>query len=105
MRLPTRQSLLPFLRWLPSVNRKKLSNDALVGLTGAILALPQSIAYALIAGLPAESCDACAPADTALLWAYDPETRQVLLPLAPHTPTTRAPCTPCAPHALLCCAL
>ena len=70
MRLPTRQSLLPFLRWLPSVNRKKLSNDALVGLTGAILALPQSIAYALIAGLPAEYglYAAIVPVIIAALW-------------------------------------
>ena len=36
----------------------------------------------------------------------DPETRQVLLPLAPQTRTTHGhPGTPCAPHALLCCAL
>ncbi|WP_417660756.1 SulP family inorganic anion transporter [Pseudomonas sp.] len=54
MRRPSLQSLLPFLRWLPATPRKTLGNDALVGLTGAILALPQSIAYALIAGLPPE---------------------------------------------------
>jgi SulP family sulfate permease len=54
MRLPDRQTLLPFLRWLPGTSRKTLGNDLLVGLTGAILALPQSLAYALIAGLPAE---------------------------------------------------
>lgn len=54
IRRPSLQSLLPFLRWLPSVSRKGVSNDALVGLTGAVLALPQSIAYALIAGLPPE---------------------------------------------------
>ena len=54
MRLPDRQTLLPFLRWLPGISRKTLGNDLLVGLTGAILALPQSLAYALIAGLPAE---------------------------------------------------
>lgn len=54
MRLPSRYSLFPFLRWLPGVDRRSLGNDLLVGLSGAILALPQSIAYALIAGLPAE---------------------------------------------------
>ncbi|KFX70869.1 SulP family inorganic anion transporter [Pseudomonas taeanensis MS-3] len=54
MPLPSRQTLLPFLRWLPNTTRRSLGNDLLVGLTGAILALPQSIAYALIAGLPPE---------------------------------------------------
>lgn len=46
------QSLLPFLRWLPHCSKRSLGKDLLVGLNGAILALPQSIAYALIAGLP-----------------------------------------------------
>ena len=46
------QSLLPFLRWLPHCSKRSLAKDLLVGLNGAILALPQSIAYALIAGLP-----------------------------------------------------
>ena len=54
MRLPSRYSLLPFLLWWPTVTRRSLGTDLLVGLSGAILALPQSIAYALIAGLPAE---------------------------------------------------
>lgn len=54
MPLPDKQALLPFLRWLPGLDRRTLGNDALAGLTGAILALPQSLAYALIAGLPAE---------------------------------------------------
>nr|WP_314477770.1 SulP family inorganic anion transporter [uncultured Pseudomonas sp.] len=46
--------LLPFLAWLPHQSSRSLRQDLLVGLSGAILALPQSIAYALIAGLPAE---------------------------------------------------
>lgn len=46
--------LLPFLTWLPRQTRASVSRDVVVGLSGAILALPQSIAYALIAGLPAE---------------------------------------------------
>ena len=46
--------LLPFLSWLPRQSGRNLRQDLLVGLSGAILALPQSIAYALIAGLPAE---------------------------------------------------
>ena len=54
MAWPDRHRLLPFLRWLPRQTRGSVRRDLLVGLSGAILALPQSIAYALIAGLPAE---------------------------------------------------
>ena len=32
----------PFLRWLPMVNRETLRADALAGLTGAIIVLPQA---------------------------------------------------------------
>ncbi|WP_440467811.1 SulP family inorganic anion transporter [Pseudomonas sp. YH-1] len=46
--------LLPFLAWLPQVSGRDLRRDLGVGLSGAVLALPQSMAYALIAGLPAE---------------------------------------------------
>ncbi|MGH8381475.1 SulP family inorganic anion transporter [Pseudomonas sp.] len=54
MAWPDRHRLLPFLTWLPRQTRASVRRDLLVGLSGAILALPQSIAYALIAGLPAE---------------------------------------------------
>ncbi|RJG12697.1 SulP family inorganic anion transporter [Pseudomonas cavernicola] len=54
MRWPDRLTLLPFLAWLPQQSLRSVSLDLLSGLSGAILALPQSIAYALIAGLPAE---------------------------------------------------
>ncbi|WP_153774295.1 SulP family inorganic anion transporter [Pseudomonas sp. MNR3A] len=52
--MPRLTQLMPFLTWLPRQSRRSLRQDLLVGLSGAILALPQSIAYALIAGLPAE---------------------------------------------------
>ncbi|WP_339456378.1 SulP family inorganic anion transporter [Pseudomonas sp. EA_65y_Pfl1_P120] len=51
---PNRHTLFPFLAWLPRQTRASVGRDALVGLSGAVLALPQSIAYALIAGLPPE---------------------------------------------------
>ena len=54
MALPSRHSLFPFLTWLPRQTRASVGRDLIVGLSGAILALPQSIAYALIAGLPPE---------------------------------------------------
>ncbi|MEK8089062.1 SulP family inorganic anion transporter [Thermithiobacillus plumbiphilus] len=43
-----------FLRWWPNVNRGSLRDDALAGLTGAIIVLPQGVAFATIAGLPPE---------------------------------------------------
>ncbi len=46
--------LLPFIAWLPQVTGRDVRRDLGVGLSGAVLALPQSMAYALIAGLPAE---------------------------------------------------
>ena len=45
---------LPFLVWGKTLTRQALLADLLAGLTGAIVVLPQGVAYALIAGLPAE---------------------------------------------------
>lgn len=45
---------LPFLTWSRTLNRKTLYADLMAGLTGAILVLPQGVAYAFIAGLPPE---------------------------------------------------
>ena len=44
--------LLPFLRWWPLVTRATLKEDLLAGLTGALIVLPQGVAFATIAGLP-----------------------------------------------------
>ncbi|WMN89560.1 SulP family inorganic anion transporter [Vibrio parahaemolyticus] len=46
--------LFPFLSWSSKVNSQTLKADILAGLTGAIIVLPQGIAYAMIAGLPPE---------------------------------------------------
>ena len=46
--------LLPFLRWWPRVHRKSLRADAIAGLIGAVIVLPQGIAFATLAGLPPE---------------------------------------------------
>ncbi len=40
--------------WVLDVDRRTLRADALAGLLGAVLALPQSIAFAALAGLPPE---------------------------------------------------
>ncbi|NIP74340.1 MAG: SulP family inorganic anion transporter, partial [Gammaproteobacteria bacterium] len=46
--------LLPFLSWAHRVNRRTLRDDLLAGLTGAIVVLPQGVAFATIAGMPPE---------------------------------------------------
>ena len=46
------QKFFPFLLWWPLVNRRSLRADLIAGLTGAVIVLPQGIAFATIAGLP-----------------------------------------------------
>ncbi|HEX9686830.1 MAG TPA: SulP family inorganic anion transporter [Burkholderiales bacterium] len=46
------RGLLPFLRWWPGVSRETLRADAIAGFIGAIIVLPQGIAFATLAGLP-----------------------------------------------------
>ena len=46
--------LLPFLLWMPRVNRRSISQDLIAALTGAIVVLPQGVAFATIAGMPPE---------------------------------------------------
>jgi SulP family sulfate permease len=48
------RALLPFLRWWPRVGRETLRADAVAGLIGAVIVLPQGIAFATLAGLPPE---------------------------------------------------
>jgi len=50
---PLRRAL-PFLRWWPRVNRASTRADLMAGFTGALLGLPQGVAFALLAGLPPE---------------------------------------------------
>jgi SulP family sulfate permease len=46
--------LFPFLQWLPEYKKPGVIRaDVLAGLTGAIVVLPQGIAFALLAGMPA----------------------------------------------------
>ncbi len=44
--------LLPFLAWARLVNGRTLQADFWAALTGALVVLPQGIAYATIAGMP-----------------------------------------------------
>lgn len=47
-----RQKIFPFLQWWPMVTRETLKADLVAGLTGAIIVLPQGVAFAMIAGMP-----------------------------------------------------
>jgi SulP family sulfate permease len=49
-----RNLFLPFLLWWPKVSRKTLRADLVAGLTGSVVALPQGVAFATIAGMPPE---------------------------------------------------
>jgi SulP family sulfate permease len=42
------------MAWWPLVTRATLKDDAMAGLTGAMIMLPQGVAFATIAGLPPE---------------------------------------------------
>ncbi|MEH6577208.1 MAG: SulP family inorganic anion transporter [Amphritea sp.] len=44
----------PFLTWLCTLDRPTIRGDFFAGLTGAVIVLPQGVAYAMIAGLPPE---------------------------------------------------
>lgn len=44
--------LFPFLLWWPTVTRHTLRDDLLAGFSGALIVLPQGVAFATIAGLP-----------------------------------------------------
>jgi SulP family sulfate permease len=48
------QILLPFLAWTKLLSPESLKADFFAGLTGAVIVLPQGVAFATIAGLPPE---------------------------------------------------
>jgi len=61
---PLAQRLFPPLKWWPRVNAQTLGADALAGLIGAIVVLPQGVAFATLAGLPPEYGLYCAMVPT-----------------------------------------
>lgn len=62
--------LFPFIRWWSLVNRHSLRSDFMAGLTGAVVVLPQGVAFATIAGMPPEYglYAGIVPAIVAALW-------------------------------------
>ncbi|WP_428610441.1 SulP family inorganic anion transporter [Sedimenticola sp.] len=51
---PALSFLLPFTNWLPNIDKRDLRADLIAALTGAIVVLPQGVAFATIAGMPPE---------------------------------------------------
>lgn len=66
--------VFPFLRWLP-LDRATVRGDTLAGLTVAMLLVPQSMAYAQLAGLPPHFglCTAIVPTILAGLFGWCPQ--------------------------------
>ena len=60
----------PLLAWWPQVNRDSLRHDGVAALTGAVVVLPQAVAFATIAGLPPQYglYAAMVPTVVAALW-------------------------------------
>jgi SulP family sulfate permease len=54
LNLPPLSRILPFLAWWPDVDRKVLRADATAALIGAIVVVPQAVAFATLAGMPPE---------------------------------------------------
>ncbi len=52
MRVTISFEVAPFLRWFKNYDRDKFLRDAIAGLTVAAVLVPQSMAYALLAGMP-----------------------------------------------------
>ncbi|MCC2112606.1 MAG: hypothetical protein KDJ16_11280, partial [Hyphomicrobiales bacterium] len=48
------ESFTPYVKWMPKVTKDDLKGDAIAGLTGAFVVLPQGVAFATIAGMPPE---------------------------------------------------
>jgi len=46
--------LLPFMQWKHLVDRQSTRADLIAGITGALIVLPQGVAFATIAGMPPE---------------------------------------------------
>jgi SulP family sulfate permease len=46
--------IFPFLNWFKLVTRDSIKADLMAGFTGAVIVLPQGVAFATIAGLPPE---------------------------------------------------
>ncbi|MDH5368972.1 MAG: SulP family inorganic anion transporter [Gammaproteobacteria bacterium] len=48
------ESIFPFVQWFKLITKDTLKADLIAGFTGAVIVLPQGVAFATIAGLPPE---------------------------------------------------
>jgi len=62
--------LFPFIRWAHRVDKASVKSDVIAGLIGAVVVLPQGVAFAAIAGMPPEYglYAGMVPAIIAALW-------------------------------------
>lgn len=67
---PLSRKLFPFLSWRRRVTAASLRSDLVAGLVGALVVLPQGVAYATLAGMPPQYGLYCAmvPVAIAALW-------------------------------------
>ena len=67
---PLALKFFPFVAWRHRINRKTLRADALAALVGAVMVLPQGVAFATLAGMPPEYglYGAMLPAAVGALW-------------------------------------
>ena len=62
--------VFPFLRWSSAITPRNLRTDLTAGLVGALIVLPQGVAFATLAGMPPAYglYAAMVPAVVAALW-------------------------------------
>ena len=91
---------LPFLLWWPRVTRGTLRADLLAGFSGALIVLPQGVAFATIAGLPPQYglYAAMAPAVIAALFGSSWHLVSGPTTAISRLGTTKATATPIAPN-------
>src|SRR4249919_3120938 len=75
-RLPNWRTFVPITQWLPKYEKKFLTWDIIAGVTLASFVLPESMAYATLAGLPVQAGIYCCLAG-GLLFALFTTARQV----------------------------
>lgn len=46
---------VPFVKWLPNYDPKWIASDAIAGSTLGLMLIPQSITYAMLAGIPIQN--------------------------------------------------
>jgi sulfate permease, SulP family len=80
---PLSQRFFPALKWWPRVNASTLRADALAGLIGAIVVLPQGLAFATLAGLPPEYGLYCAMVPTLVAAVFSSSLHTVAGPTNP----------------------